>query len=345
MRYLTTTKNLFNYKTPEYVNATLIQSSPNGVILKGKASSSPGSGLYVNGWFRPGYTNNANKVINLKAADVVTISADYTLIEQYSSTSNTCNINLYCIVDNFNLSTQSYTRLPLGQTVRISQTYTVDGDGGYYPVFTINSNTVMITNIQIEKSSTATPYVPYGYLPMYKGRYKVSDVCQLLDKSEYLSAITNKGVTTISNGDGSITINGTATAADYINCTPSYPQKNNGHAFYVCANNTTMSSSTWYYGLLNQQTYDYGNGVIKKTNASGYRNTGIVFNKGIVFDNVIIKPQIIDLTEMFGAGNEPTTVEEFREKFPNELYPYSPYCWAKIKSLIYKDDIGYIKMK
>ena len=184
-----------------------------------------------------------------------------------------------------------------------------------------------------------------SYLPMYKGRYKVSNVCQLLDKREYPKVITKAGVTTTSNGDGSITINGTATSSTYINCTPPYPKENNGHVFYVCANNTTMGMYTWSYGLLNQNTSDYGNGVIKKTNASGERSTGISFKKGIVFNNAIIKPQIIDLTEMYGAGNEPTTVEEFREKFPNELYPYSPYCWAKIKSLIYKDDINYIKMK
>ena len=182
---------------------------------------------------------------------------------------------------------------------------------------------------------------------MYKGRYKVSNVCQLLDKSKYPGVITKAGVTTTSNGDGSITINGTATASNYINCTPNYPKENNGHVFYVCANNNTMSSSTWYYALLNQSNNlnDYGSGKIGRTNALGERTTGIVFKKNVVFNNVIIKPQIIDLTEMYGAGNEPTTVEEFREKFPDELYPYSPYCWAKIKSLIYKDDINYLKMK
>ena len=181
---------------------------------------------------------------------------------------------------------------------------------------------------------------------IYKTLKKVSDVCQLLDKSKYPEVITNAGVTTTSNGDGSITINGTATASSYINCTLAYPKENNGHVFYICANNTTMSKSTWQYGLLNQVgLLDYGNGAIGKTNDRMLRLTGITFNNGIVFDNVIIKPQIIDLTEMFGAGNEPTTVEEFRQKFPNELYPYSPYCWAKIKSLIYKDDIEYIKMK
>lgn len=164
---------------------------------------------------------------------------------------------------------------------------------------------------------------------IYKTLKKVSDVCQLLDKREYPKVITNAGVTTTSNGDGSITINGTATKSHYINCTPPYPKENNGHVFYVCANNTTMSYSTWSYGLLNQNTADYGNGVIGRTNASRERNTGIVFNKGIVFDNVIIKPQIIDLTEMYGAGNEPTTVEQFRQDFPEEMYDYKPYCFVK----------------
>lgn len=164
---------------------------------------------------------------------------------------------------------------------------------------------------------------------IYKTLKKVSDVCQLLDKSRYPGVITNSGVTTTSNGDGSITINGTATKSTYINCTTLYPKENNGHVFYVCANNTTMSNSTWQYGLLNQNVIDYGSGAIGRTNALLERTTGIAFNKGIVFDNVIIKPQIIDLTEMYGAGNEPTTVEEFRTKFPNELYDYKPYCFAK----------------
>lgn len=161
----------------------------------------------------------------------------------------------------------------------------------------------------------------------YKKLIKVSNVCQLLDKSKYPSVITNAGVTTTSNGDGSITINGTSTKSYYINCTPQYPKENNGHVFYVCANNTTMSSSTWYYGLLNQSCDDYGRGGIGKTHVSKAKTTGIVFNKGIVFDNVIIKPQIIDLTEMYGAGHEPTTVEQFRQDFPEEMYDYSPHCW------------------
>ena len=31
----------------------------------------------------------------------------------------------------------------------------------------------------------------------------------------------------------------------------------------------------------------------------------------------------IDLTDWYGPGNEPTTVEEFKQTFPNKYYPYS----------------------
>ena len=33
--------------------------------------------------------------------------------------------------------------------------------------------------------------------------------------------------------------------------------------------------------------------------------------------------EVIDLTKMFGSGNEPSTVEEFEAMFPSDYYPYS----------------------
>ena len=38
---------------------------------------------------------------------------------------------------------------------------------------------------------------------------------------------------------------------------------------------------------------------------------------------------------MYGIGNEPTTVEQFRQDFPNEMYDYSPECWKKFRRLKY----------
>lgn len=43
---------------------------------------------------------------------------------------------------------------------------------------------------------------------------------------------------------------------------------------------------------------------------------------GTVIDDVVC-PQIFDLTKIFGAGNEPSTPEEFEALFPEDYYPYN----------------------
>ena len=49
----------------------------------------------------------------------------------------------------------------------------------------------------------------------YKKLIKVSNVCQLLDKRTYPATGTDRGITFTNNGDGSITVNGTATGEYY----------------------------------------------------------------------------------------------------------------------------------
>ena len=48
-----------------------------------------------------------------------------------------------------------------------------------------------------------------------------------------------------------------------------------------------------------------------------------VCETGITFDSITYTPQIFDLTQMFGAGNEPSTTEEFEAMFPADYYPYN----------------------
>lgn len=43
---------------------------------------------------------------------------------------------------------------------------------------------------------------------------------------------------------------------------------------------------------------------------------------GTVIDDIVC-PQIFDLTKIFGAGNEPSTPEEFEAMFPADYYPYN----------------------
>ena len=181
-----------------------------------------------------------------------------------------------------------------------------------------------------------------NYLPMYKGRYKVSNVCQLLDKSKYPATQTVADVTFTNNGDGTITLNGTSTAIRSLFICSAHAVK--GHKYLLSG--CPEGGDRYKYVFETSWGNDYGSGLIMTfTRDATSGNCYITIDKNFVFSNVTFKPQLFDLTEMYGAGNEPTTVAEFREKFPKDLYPYSPYCWAKMKRLIYKDDIEYIKMK
>lgn len=46
--------------------------------------------------------------------------------------------------------------------------------------------------------------------------------------------------------------------------------------------------------------------------------------------STIYKAQLFDLTELFGAGNEPTTLEAFRAVYPDDYYPY---CAPEIRNM------------
>lgn len=45
------------------------------------------------------------------------------------------------------------------------------------------------------------------------------------------------------------------------------------------------------------------------------------------------QPQAFDLTRLFGAGNEPTTIEEFKSSFPDSYYPYSEPEVRNVKTI------------
>lgn len=180
-----------------------------------------------------------------------------------------------------------------------------------------------------------------GSLTSYKKLLKVSDVCQLLDKSKYPATQTINGVTFTNNGDGTITVNGTATANvrygyDFL------PNWDSGGGLDVistflyigCPAGGSNSTYGIYNGWMTDNYQDVGAGAFTHTTPDKYNgfyrfsyNIGI--RKGYTANNLVFKPQLFDLTEMYGAGNEPATVEEFKAKFPNEMYDYSPRCWVK----------------
>lgn len=165
-----------------------------------------------------------------------------------------------------------------------------------------------------------------GSLTSYKKLLKVSDVCQLLDKSKYPATQTVNGVTYTNNGDGTITISGRATDTNF------YPigrvPLTITHLYYMGRTSYTGRYCKMEIHNGVRQIDSYGDGIIlvceKTTESTIYIDTYAGEELNIVY-----KPQLFDLTEMYGAGNEPATVEEFKAKFPNELYDYSPRCWVK----------------
>lgn len=187
-----------------------------------------------------------------------------------------------------------------------------------------------ILNIQVELGSTPTPYTPYNYLQSNKRMIKVSDVCQLLDKSKFPATKTENGITWTNNGDGTITTTGNASKSGaWLNIGNLPVILISSHKYLLCGCPSGGATNTYWLRfspLIAGDPKDLGNGIIftAQETTTCYPLLQITPGQG---DNLVWKPQFFDLTEMFGAGHEPATVAEFRQRFPNEYYPYSPQCW------------------
>ena len=171
-----------------------------------------------------------------------------------------------------------------------------------------------------------------------KKMIKVANVCQLLDKSKYPATGTYEGVVYTNNGDGTITLNGTAT--DYTNYSlQSYIRVIAGHKYFAGFSGVGRDPYLLLY-TVDTGVFDNNYPSVAGTIVTCLKNNDALYyqikvRSGETVNNVTVKPQFFDLTEMYGAGNELTTVAEFKAKFPDDLYPYQPYCFAPIMSTNY----------
>lgn len=209
--------------------------------------------------------------------------------------------------------------------------------------------TTVIGNIFITNDTTVTAanykdrYVPYE-LTSYKSIMKVSDVMQVVDKpvsstgaSLVGTSQTISGITCHYLEDGTgVTLTGTTSNALAIFQFGVYKKPIIGHKYL------------WFYQHSNaSDVINKAHVELKYIDKDGkgrlFSGTEQVYTLSeyaeqfefhpIVKDNTTcngftFKPQLFDLTEMFGPGNEPKTVAEFKAKFPNDYYPYSPSCFV-----------------
>lgn len=95
-----------------------------------------------------------------------------------------------------------------------------------------------------------------------------------------------------------------------------------GHKYLLEKHNDTLR----YYMNVNGSYNHITNVASIFTAAANSANTQIILvvpNEVYTFDNYKVVPQLFDLTQMFGSGNEPATVEEFEAMYPEAYYPYS----------------------
>lgn len=163
---------------------------------------------------------------------------------------------------------------------------------------------------------------------------------QMLDKSKYPVTTTTNGVTFTNNGDGSITVNGTAdAAANAIILVGKNLSIIQGHKYYATMSKPIEHNDFWFGLYDNSEDQPFQGGTILDRNgrildcikSSDTLSCQVVLYKNKSVSNAIVKPQLFDLTQMFGAGNEPATVAEFRAMFPDDYYPYNA---GELKSVV-----------
>lgn len=136
---------------------------------------------------------------------------------------------------------------------------------------------------------------------------------------------TKNDVTFTKNNDGSWSLSGTATA----NITKAVMGSGTlliGHKYLLCGcpyggNTSTYSLIDSLSGALGS---DIGNGnIVSVSGANKTFQIAIVIKNGVNTNGLVFRPQLFDLTLMFGAGNEPTSVLEFNRLFPKLYYEYN----------------------
>ena len=154
---------------------------------------------------------------------------------------------------------------------------------------------------------------------------------QLVDKSKFQNISSLSGISVINTNDGSVMFDGTKTRSDAVFFSCGTYQITANHKYYLYG--APEGSDNKIYQLYSVYTptggtavysFDNGSGVFfsGQATASGSGNITIIISQNTV-SKIVFTPQLFDLTLMFGAGNEPTTVAEFWSHFDRKHYDYN----------------------
>lgn len=148
---------------------------------------------------------------------------------------------------------------------------------------------------------------------------------QIVNPNNFRPSYTMNGVTFTKIDNVKFVANGTATGGDAYFSGSFVPIK--GHV-YLEKSCPKGGSATTYRSYLTGSGVvmdtNYGSGVIAPLNVdTQVYMVPLMVKSGATVNNLVVYPQIYDLTAMFGSGNEPSTAEEFEAMFPADYYPYN----------------------
>ena len=148
---------------------------------------------------------------------------------------------------------------------------------------------------------------------------------QVVNLNNFRPNYTVNGVTFTKLDNGKFVANGTATGGDAYFLDSFIPIK--GHVYLEKSCPKGGSAETYRSYITGSGVVmdtNYGSGVIAPINVDArVYIVPLMVKSGATVNNLVVYPQIYDLTAMFGSGNEPTSVEEFEKMFPAEYYPYN----------------------
>ena len=163
----------------------------------------------------------------------------------------------------------------------------------------------------------------------------------------------HNGITASLNNDGGITINGTATSDAYILIDSRRSFKLDENHKYLYKGCPSGGSRMGYFlgDGWSSMGRDYGKGTVF-TATSGTFQPNIIVAKGNTVSNLTFKPQLFDLTQMFGStiadyiysieqSQAGAGVEWFKKLFPKDYYPYNTGELISVEGLQSHDSVGF----
>ena len=196
---------------------------------------------------------------------------------------------------------------------------------------------------QFETNDTA------AYVKTIPSGAKMASVQQIGGKTIILSQkinvrgneVTENGIT-FTNSSGIVTVKGEAT--DVATSRTLYienPYFEAGHKYLFLGCPKGGARGKYMIDTGAGIGSDTGEGKISTCTQTGYFYFTIYVYPDAGAVDLVFKPQLYDLTEIFGAGSEPATVEAFHAIFPEDYYPYNAgvLVSADIACVMYNDTV------